>query len=81
VDSTTRYEAALGDFSATPRLLAITAFAIVIGAIGACVALALTQLIALNRSVESTNLDAEQRRERVLGARITSPFARARKTA
>lgn len=27
------------------------------------------------------NLDAEQRRERVLGAKITSPFGRARKTA
>jgi len=46
VDSTTRNEAPLGDFSATPRLLAITAFAIVIGAVSAYVALALTQLIA-----------------------------------
>jgi len=27
------------------------------------------------------NLDAEQRRERVLGAKNTSPFGRARKTA
>src|SRR6185436_6349342 len=40
------YEVPLGDFSATPRLLVITAFAILIGVVSAYVALALTQLIA-----------------------------------
>src|SRR5205085_7213978 len=37
----------LGDFTATPRLLMIAAFAIVIGVVGAYVALALLKLIGL----------------------------------
>jgi len=37
----------LGDFTATPRLLTISAFAVVIGVIGAYVALALLSLIGL----------------------------------
>src|SRR3954469_13294961 len=37
----------LADFTATPRLLMIAAFAIVIGIVGACVALALLKLIGL----------------------------------
>jgi len=46
VVNTPEYELPLGDFSATPRLMVITAFAIMIGVVSAYVALALTQLIA-----------------------------------
>src|SRR6476659_2748290 len=41
----------LGDFTATPRLLTISAFAVVIGVIGAHVALALLSLIGLFTNV------------------------------
>jgi len=60
------YEVPLGDFSATPRLLVITAFAILIGVVSAYVALALTQLIAF-----FTNLFFFQR----LSASPVSPAA------
>ena len=57
-------DAFLGDFSATPRLLLITVFAIVIGIVSAYVALALTKLIGL-----FTNLFFYQR----LGTTLVSP--------
>src|SRR5262245_27550899 len=44
-------EIPLGDFSATPRLLAITALAILIGVVSAYVALGLTTLIAFFTNV------------------------------